>query len=224
MRPASPRRAIVRSRGRLAALAVAALSVPLGSAPHAAPAERDSSGSSPSFYRPTLSVTGLISSAVLLDRQERGHLVDGLEVLAVRDDADHAVSADLARCFGAHGSPLAEFAELGREIRTGPERAGRVASWLLARDFRGGRLLPTQAAGPMRGGLDVSRSDALPQDRALDARAFAAELRRLLASYRSLDVAEFLIAAIDVRREAALATSEPPAKEPGMRSGSRWAS
>lgn len=186
MRPASPRRAIVRSRGRLAALAVAALSVPLGSAPHAAPAERDSSGSSPSFYRPTLSVPEALQPYLK-------HVEPGGDAFAEEKEA-----AELS----------ARLAELGREIRTGPERAGRVASWLLARDFRGGRLLPTQAAGPMRGGLDVSRSDALPQDRTLDARAFAAELRRLLASYRSLDVAEFLIAAIDVRREAALATSE----------------
>jgi Tfp pilus assembly protein PilF/peroxiredoxin len=92
----------------------------------------------------------------------------------------------------------ARLAELGTRLKRDPAGAGDVPEWLLATGFRGGRLRPADEAVAGSAPLEVVRSPALPQEPSLDARAFAAELRRLLEGLRAVDVAEFLVTSIDV--------------------------
>src|SRR5439155_19976944 len=68
---------------------------------------------------------------------------------------------------------------------------------LLEPGFRGARLLPIEDAADDQAPLAVSRASDLPRDATLDARAFAAELRRLTGDFRDVTVAEFLITAIE---------------------------
>ena len=68
---------------------------------------------------------------------------------------------------------------------------------LLDPGFRGGRLVPAEGSAPSQAALDVQRAKDLPQALDLDARAFGAELQRLVQDLREVTVAEFLITAID---------------------------
>ena len=71
--------------------------------------------------------------------------------------------------------------------------------WLLAPEFRGARLFSGQEPrAQAAGALDVRRSGGLPAAPSLHARAFAAELRRLLHDIDTVVTAEFLIIAIEV--------------------------
>jgi Tfp pilus assembly protein PilF/peroxiredoxin len=87
--------------------------------------------------------------------------------------------------------------ELSIALRAGAERTVALTGSLLGPGFRGARLLPSDEppAGP--GPLDVQRARDLPREANLDARAFAAELRRLTRDLREITVAEFLITAIE---------------------------
>ena len=96
----------------------------------------------------------------------------------------------------------ARLGELGDALRAGLQ-AGRVAERLLAQDFRGARLLAGEASSPASAPprqdkpFEVTRAKALPQELSLDARAFDAELRRLLGKLRQVMVAEFLVTALE---------------------------
>ncbi|PYR76380.1 MAG: hypothetical protein DMF86_12395 [Acidobacteria bacterium] len=88
--------------------------------------------------------------------------------------------------------------ELSDAMRSGPTRTAAVIARLLDPDFRGARLLPVEsAAGGQVGPLEVERAKDLPRDLTLDARAFSAELPRLIHDLRDVEVAEFLITTIE---------------------------
>jgi Tfp pilus assembly protein PilF len=104
---------------------------------------------------------------------------------------------------GGDGFPLerqaqeldARLRELSDALR-GSVFAG-VPGGLLDPGFRGARLRPVEGSAPSPGPLDVKRAADLPRDLTLDARAFGAELRRLIDDVRDVAVAEFLITAIE---------------------------
>src|SRR6185436_15410975 len=106
---------------------------------------------------------------------------------------------------GSDGFPLerqareleARLRELSDALRGGGARAASITTGLLDPGFRGARLLPTGGAATSQAPLDVERAKDLPRDLTLDARAFGAELRRLMDDFRDVAVAELLITAIE---------------------------
>jgi Flp pilus assembly protein TadD len=110
----------------------------------------------------------------------------------------------------------ARLRELSDALRGGAARASAVVDRLLDPGFRGARLLPIDnpatrsdpgAPRDTRDApLEIQRAADLPRDATLDARAFAAELRRLVEDIREVSVAEFLITSIEPE-----GPGEPPA-------------
>jgi Tfp pilus assembly protein PilF/peroxiredoxin len=106
---------------------------------------------------------------------------------------------------GSDGFPLerqakeldARLRELSAALRGGGARAAGVTKGLLDPGFRGARLLPIEGAATSQAPLDVKRARDLPRDPTLDARAFGAELRRLIDDFRDVAVAELLITSIE---------------------------
>jgi Flp pilus assembly protein TadD len=99
---------------------------------------------------------------------------------------------------------LARLNEFGKRLRqlSASDSAGASLDGLLAAAFRGGRLLPLQTLAVTRSeSLTVLRATTLAQEATLDARAFADELQRLLAGWRAVSVAEFLVTAIEAGPE-----------------------
>jgi Flp pilus assembly protein TadD len=72
-----------------------------------------------------------------------------------------------------------------------------VTRGLLDQGFRGARLLPIEGAATGQAPLDVKRATDLPREATLDARAFGAELRRLIDDVREVAAAELLITSIE---------------------------
>jgi len=91
----------------------------------------------------------------------------------------------------------ARLRELSDALRGGGTRAAGVIERLLDPGFRGARLWPIEGAATSQAPLEVTRAKDLPRDAALDARAFAAELRRLVDDVRDVAVAELLITSIE---------------------------
>ena len=91
----------------------------------------------------------------------------------------------------------ARLRELSDALRAGGDRAAAATKGLLDPAFRGARLVALEAAEATQGPLDVKRAKDLPHDPTLDARAFGAELRRLMDDVRDVATAEFLITAIE---------------------------
>jgi Flp pilus assembly protein TadD len=89
------------------------------------------------------------------------------------------------------------FGELSDALRGAGGGVSAVVDRLLAPGFRGARLLPIEEAAAADAPLDVQRASNLPRDPALDAGAFGAELRRLVADIRQITVSEFLITSIE---------------------------
>src|SRR5262245_35593554 len=79
--------------------------------------------------------------------------------------------------------------ELADAVRGGSARVTALMPQLLDSTFRGARLISTGDAAAARSPLEVRRSTDLPREATLDARAFAAELRRLTDESRSVAVA-----------------------------------
>ena len=106
-------------------------------------------------------------------------------------------------------SRLSQLSERLRErLREGSDRA-HAADFLLAPSFRGGPLRPVEELAVSRNpSLEIHRSRTMAAEPALDARAFARELGRLLEEFRRITVAEFLVTAIEVEREAGRARTE----------------
>ena len=90
----------------------------------------------------------------------------------------------------------ARLREVADGFRGGSARLPGVTRVLLDPDFRGGRLLPVQDPAPGQSQLEVTRARDLPRDPTLDARAFSAELQRLVVDLREVAVAELLITSI----------------------------
>src|SRR6185295_11376489 len=91
----------------------------------------------------------------------------------------------------------ARLRELSDALRGGGDRAAAVTRELLDPGFRGARLVPIDGAATSQAPLEVKRAMDLPRDPTLDARAFGAELRRLVDDVRDVAVAELLITAIE---------------------------
>jgi Tfp pilus assembly protein PilF len=119
---------------------------------------------------------------------------------------DEAVAAALQPRLGALGARLKADVDGG---------AAGVAD-LLAPGFRGGRLAAPEAwpEDPTRA-IAVRRTDPFPPGPTLDASAFATELRRLLAAFRGVDVAEFLVTSITVDGDGTRASTEVRAEIAG---------
>jgi Tfp pilus assembly protein PilF/peroxiredoxin len=128
----------------------------------------------------------------------------------------------------------AEIAErlsaLGGWMRQPPSGRGDVAEALLAPGFRGARLQPLEELPVLRHpSLQVSRGRTLATDLALDRRAFAGELEALIAPFRPVATAEFLVTAIEVPRDKAVASTEiqydivgPGATDWRLQQSGRW--
>ena len=106
---------------------------------------------------------------------------------------------------GSDGFPLerqakeleARLRELSDALRGGGLQATGAANRLLDPDFRGARLLPIDNVEDGGAALEVKRAKDLPRAATLDARAFGAELQRLIGEFRDVTVAEFLITSIE---------------------------
>ncbi len=91
----------------------------------------------------------------------------------------------------------ARLGEMAAAFRAGPARVTAITKTLLDPGFRGARLLPAGEDGATQAPLDVNRAKDLPRDFTLGARAFGAELQRLVDDLRAIHVAEFLITSIE---------------------------
>ena len=89
--------------------------------------------------------------------------------------------------------------ELGGLLRQQPFRAGDAVDRLLAPDFTGGRLTPVDEVPVGSPSLGVFRARTLPAGLVRDRRSFGDELTALVADLREVQVAEFLITAIEVK-------------------------
>jgi tetratricopeptide (TPR) repeat protein len=91
----------------------------------------------------------------------------------------------------------ARLRDLSDAFRGGPARLAGATSGLFAPSFRGARLLPVGGAIAARAPLEVERAKDLPRDLVLDARAFRAELQRLVGDLRDVAVAELQIISVE---------------------------
>ncbi len=91
----------------------------------------------------------------------------------------------------------ARLREVSDAFRAGAAQTAGVTKALLDPSFRGARLLPIEGTSTSQAPLEVKRAHDLPRDLTLDARAFGAELRRLLDDIRDVAVAELLITSIE---------------------------
>jgi tetratricopeptide (TPR) repeat protein len=93
--------------------------------------------------------------------------------------------------------------ELAARLRERPLAASEAVAPFLSPAFRGSRLVSRDevkvAPGP---GLEVWRSRGAARALVFDAKSFREEWRSFLDPFRSLDVAEFLVTGIEVKREA----------------------
>jgi Tfp pilus assembly protein PilF/peroxiredoxin len=92
---------------------------------------------------------------------------------------------------------LGELSELSRggRLTEAPER-------LLAPDFRGGRLTPTEEQPVGGGALEVFRGTSMSAALERDRSSFGGELTALFGDMQPIRVAEFLITGIEEKREA----------------------
>ena len=101
------------------------------------------------------------------------------------------------------------LAELGLRLKRSPTAASGIADWLLGPAFRGAALRPlderAQGSDPA---LEIQRASRSAAELTLDARAFARELSTLVAEFRAVSVAEFLITSIESDPIQGLATTE----------------
>jgi tetratricopeptide (TPR) repeat protein len=106
------------------------------------------------------------------------------------------------------GEIISRLSQLSDRMKAERDRA-HAADFLLASSFRGGSLLPSDEITVARHpSLEIRRARAMASKATLDARAFAQELHRLLADFRSVAVAEFLVITIDFQQDKAAATTE----------------
>jgi Tfp pilus assembly protein PilF len=142
----------------------------------------------PATYRPDLAVPDTLASF-------HKHLDPGADAFAAEADV-RAIEARLQ--------------ELTNGLRGDAGRVAGAGDWLLAPDFRGSRLVPSDddTTGAASDGLVVRgfTPAAGGSEPTLDARVFGAEIRRLVADLREVAVAEFLIVAIDAARPGSVRT------------------
>ena len=111
---------------------------------------------------------------------------------------------------GSDGFPLerqakeieARLRELSDALRSAGSQATGAANRLLDSDFRGARLLPIDDVADDQAPLEVKRANDLPRAATLDARAFGAELQRLIGDFREVTTAELLLTSIEPESSA----------------------
>jgi tetratricopeptide (TPR) repeat protein len=110
---------------------------------------------------------------------------------------------------GADGFPAekqgaelaARFDDLGARIRERPSRVEEAADWLLAPEFKGGRLTPSEEISVGNSlQLEIFEARTIPKALMLDRASFRKELSALVVDFDSVQTAEFLITAIDVEQ------------------------
>ena len=102
----------------------------------------------------------------------------------------------------------ARLEEFSQRLRRSPH-AANTAAFLLAPEFKGGRLVPVGEATVVDGpALQIFRAKAMADGLSRNARSFGEEVLALAADFETVDVAEFLITAIDVDREKGLARTD----------------
>jgi Tfp pilus assembly protein PilF/peroxiredoxin len=137
--------------------------------------DRSGKDGNPNVYRPALAPPDFM--APFLE-----HVEPGNDAFAAERDAEQLAS---------------RLGELRDRLRAAPARAAEVSAWLLAEDFRGGRLFePATSSSTTDAALEIRKDKALHTASSIDARSFAAEFGRLLEDLRDVRVAEFLIASI----------------------------
>ena len=111
---------------------------------------------------------------------------------------------------GRDGFPLerqaneleARLRELSEALRRDGPQATATVTRLLDADFRGARLMPIDAGANSAPSLEVKRATDLPREATLDARAFGADLQRLIGEFRNVTVAEFVLTSIEAEGSA----------------------
>jgi Tfp pilus assembly protein PilF/peroxiredoxin len=91
--------------------------------------------------------------------------------------------------------------ELSARVRERPSRAAEATDWLLAPQFKGGRLTPSEEVAVGNSPqLEIFRTRTLPAELNLDRASFRKELNALVSDFSSVQTAEFLITGISVER------------------------
>jgi tetratricopeptide (TPR) repeat protein len=140
-------------------------------------------GSEDHRYRPARQVPASLESILR-------HLAPGEDAFPEEKDAEEL---------------SARLQELGALLRASPERARDAVDRLLAKDFKGGPLVP--AAEESIGNsphFEVLRAKGLAAETDRDRVAFAEQLSAFAGIFRQVDTAEFLITRIEVAREPAV--------------------
>ena len=89
--------------------------------------------------------------------------------------------------------------ELSARFRDRPGRAGEVADWLLAPQFKGGRLIPNEET-PVGNSpkLEIFEARVTPAELSLNRASFRKELSTFASDFNAVETAEFLITGISV--------------------------
>jgi Flp pilus assembly protein TadD/peroxiredoxin len=103
----------------------------------------------------------------------------------------------------------ARLGQLGRSLRQSPRKAADAPGFLLAAEFKGGRLTPVEETTIVdRPALQVFRSKSMASALIRDRRSFGGEIAALVADLATVDVAEFLITAIELNPAQGRARTE----------------
>ena len=175
-----------RARGALALGVLVAAALASRGLSAAGQVEAPRAPGRPHVYRPSLAVSGSLKAY-------EDEITPGSDLFP-----DERVAGEL----------IAQLRALGERLREGGPRE-RAVDLLLAPSFRGGRLRPADETLVTRSpSLEIHRARAMSPEASLDARAFGRELERMLQEHRAIRVAEFLLTALEVDRDAGLARSE----------------
>jgi Tfp pilus assembly protein PilF/peroxiredoxin len=174
------------ARAALALVVAAASAFASGGLLAAGRLEPPRSPGGPFVYRPSLAVSESLKAY-------QDEIDPGSDLFP-----DERVAGELIERLRAFGARLRE---------DGPR--DQAVGFLLAPSFRGGRIRPAEeTVGSRSPSLEIGRARGTSAGAPLDARAFGRELARLLEEHRSITVAELLLTALEVDRDAGRARSE----------------
>jgi Tfp pilus assembly protein PilF/peroxiredoxin len=89
--------------------------------------------------------------------------------------------------------------EVSALLRQSPARVREAVDPLLAPEFKGGRLTPVDEVSLGSPSLEVFRAKTMPSELVRDRSTFGGELSVLVGEFETIQVAEFLITAIEVK-------------------------
>jgi Flp pilus assembly protein TadD/peroxiredoxin len=94
------------------------------------------------------------------------------------------------------------LAQLGQSLRGHVDRSLAIIDDLLAREFKGGRLAPSEESSVGNSPqLEIFRAKGISTTLTRDRATFRNEVATLLSDFKSIDTAEFLITGIEVTRD-----------------------